>query len=245
MTGIGDRLREARQKKSLTVDQVQRRTHIHAPVIEALEEGRCEESLSPVYVKSYLKQYAAFLGLDAARIVEEYKATRPPQARTEPRQARHAPAEPSDEGAPAFDAFLPFVKLTALVAAVAVVVFFLGGAITSRFKRAKAPARTAGVARKAAAPAQARVSIPKNEPLKLLLKVNQPVLVKLKTDRNLLFSRVLPKGTAEEFTADKVIQIYVAKAEAIELILNGRNLGSPGRGIIEDLEITRTGLKVK
>ena len=45
--------------------------------------------------------------------------------------------------------------------------------------------------------------------------------------------------------ADEVIDIYVAKAEAVELILNGKPLAVPGKGVIKDLEISRKGVKVK
>ena len=48
-------------------------------------------------------------------------------------------------------------------------------------------------------------------PLKLLISVNQTVLVKVKTDGNLLFSRVLTRGSVESFTAKDRINIYVAK----------------------------------
>ena len=39
--------------------------------------------------------------------------------------------------------------------------------------------------------------------------------------------------------------LWVGKAEYLELILNGHPLGSPGRGVIKDITITRKGLEVK
>ena len=87
--------------------------------------------------------------------------------------------------------------------------------------------------------------ISKTTPLKLLISVNQTVLVKVKTDGSLLFSHVLTRGSVESFTAKDRINIYVAKGEAVELFLNGKSLGSPGRGPVKDIEITRSGLKIK
>jgi hypothetical protein len=150
---------------------------------------------------------------------------------------------------------LPVLKIIAVSASVMILLILLGGRITSKFRKpartrtaaAKAvPVRPAADSKKASARIdRPKVSIPKNVPLKLLLKVNQNVWVELKADRNLLFSRVLTKGTAEEFTADKVINVYTAKAEAIELVLNGRNLGSFGRGPVANIEITRDGARIK
>ena len=61
---IGEMLRQAREKKSITVEQAQKQTHIHSTVITALEEGRCDDILTPNYVKSFLKEYSNYLGFD-------------------------------------------------------------------------------------------------------------------------------------------------------------------------------------
>jgi len=56
---------------------------------------------------------------------------------------------------------------------------------------------------------------------------------------------VMPKDMLETFTADSRINIFVAKAESIEITVNGRSFGSPGRGVLKDLEITRSGIRVR
>ena len=70
-------------------------------------------------------------------------------------------------------------------------------------------------------------------------------MVKVKADGKPVFSRVLTRGNVESFTAKDRFNLYIAKGEAVELYLNGKSLGSPGRRVIEDVEITRNGLKVK
>jgi len=87
--------------------------------------------------------------------------------------------------------------------------------------------------------------VPDKVQLKLLLKVNQDVFIKMKTDGALIFERMLTKGTAEIFTADKVINIYAANGESIELVLNGKSMGSPGKGLQKNIEITRSGINLK
>jgi len=127
------------------------------------------------------------------------------------------------------------VIVTALIA-VAVIVF-IGGRVVAHFKKQGSLKTAAGAKgeklsassktskkppqKKAGAKRETETLIPKNVPLKLLLKVNQTVLIKMRTDGNLLFERVLPKGTAEMFSAENAINIYTAKGEAVELILNG------------------------
>ena len=70
---IGKILREARQKKGLSVDKVYKQTHIQPNVIEAIEEGRIDEALDRVYALLFLKKYALFLGLDAGSLAAGYK----------------------------------------------------------------------------------------------------------------------------------------------------------------------------
>ncbi|MBP7055883.1 MAG: DUF4115 domain-containing protein [Candidatus Omnitrophica bacterium] len=77
MSNIGDRLKKARESKSLTIDQIQKQTRIHSSVLLALEEGRCDKMLTPTYVKSFLKKYSAHLGLDAKGLLDEYLSIHP------------------------------------------------------------------------------------------------------------------------------------------------------------------------
>ena len=53
MITIGESLKKAREAKNITIAQAQKQTSIHSTVITALEEGRCDEILTPTYVKSF------------------------------------------------------------------------------------------------------------------------------------------------------------------------------------------------
>ena len=75
--------------------------------------------------------------------------------------------------------------------------------------------------------------------------MKSPVWVELKKDGEKQFQRVLPKGLAESVTAREKVELFVANGDVVEIFLNGRSLGSPGKGVIKDLEITRNGMKVK
>ena len=74
MAGLGEKLRQAREKRGLTLEQVQKQTLMHSTVIAALEDGKCDDILTPTYVRSFLKKYSSFLGLDPKEILSEYSA---------------------------------------------------------------------------------------------------------------------------------------------------------------------------
>jgi cytoskeletal protein RodZ len=67
---IGERLRGARERAGLSVEDVVFRTHFTHNVIEALEDGDFSVFSSPTYAKSFLKQYSDFLNVDAYQWID-------------------------------------------------------------------------------------------------------------------------------------------------------------------------------
>ncbi|NOZ06951.1 MAG: helix-turn-helix domain-containing protein [Chloroflexi bacterium] len=72
MPSLGETLREARQEKGASLEDVEAFTHIRAHFVEALEEERFGDFPSPVYVRGFLRNYALFLGLEPQAILEQY-----------------------------------------------------------------------------------------------------------------------------------------------------------------------------
>src|ERR1700749_2852060 len=73
MAEIGTTLREARMRARLDITEVEARTKIRAKYIRALENEEWDLLPGPVYVKSFLRTYGDFLGLDSRMLVDEYK----------------------------------------------------------------------------------------------------------------------------------------------------------------------------
>ncbi len=251
---IGDRLKKAREARSLAIDQVQKQTHIHSTVLTALEEGRCDELLTPTYVKSFLKSYSHFLGLDSKQIVKDYLAVHPEFVDQNINKAEAKDLKGLS------NMIRAGASIMILIASVLLIVF-VGKKVINYFKNPRF-VKSAPLARRKLNTAtlpikvpfqkkspltapQTQTSIPKTVPLNLVLKVNKPVLVQVKKDGVLLFKRVLYKGAIESFTADDNIILDVAKAEAVELVLNGKELNLPNKGPVKDLKITRKGIKAK
>ena len=70
---IGEILKEARQKKGLTLKQISEKTKIRAEYLDALEKGDYSVFASEVYLKGFLKNYAKFLKIDANRALALYR----------------------------------------------------------------------------------------------------------------------------------------------------------------------------
>jgi len=69
LSTIGDTLRRTREQKKLTIEVVHRATKISPPMIHALEDDDYGVFTSEVYLKSFLRTYAVYLGLDGGELL--------------------------------------------------------------------------------------------------------------------------------------------------------------------------------
>jgi len=70
---IGDTLRKAREDKGLSLQQVELETNMRWKYLEALEKEEYDVIPGQTYVKGFLRNYSAFLGLDCDYMLELYK----------------------------------------------------------------------------------------------------------------------------------------------------------------------------
>src|ERR1700761_1284379 len=73
MAEIGSTLREARMRAHIDITEVEARTKIRAKYLRALENEEWDLLPGPVYVKSFVKTYGDFLGLDSRLLIDEFK----------------------------------------------------------------------------------------------------------------------------------------------------------------------------
>jgi hypothetical protein len=73
MADIGQTLREARMRARIDISEVESRTKIRARYLRAIENEEWDLLPGPVYIKSFLRTYADYLGLDSRLLVDEFK----------------------------------------------------------------------------------------------------------------------------------------------------------------------------
>jgi transcriptional regulator with XRE-family HTH domain len=69
---IGDILKEAREKKGISLEEVENQTNIRKRYLDALEKENYELLPGRVYARGFLRNYASFLGLDHRVILNEF-----------------------------------------------------------------------------------------------------------------------------------------------------------------------------
>src|SRR5436190_15680904 len=73
MPGIGPTLRDARIRARIDMAEVEASTKIRAKYLRAIENEEWDLLPGPVYIKSFLRTYGDYLGVDSRLLVDEYK----------------------------------------------------------------------------------------------------------------------------------------------------------------------------
>jgi hypothetical protein len=73
MAEIGARLREARMRAKIDINEVEVRTKIRAKYLRAIENEEWDLLPGEVYVKSFLRTYGSYLGLDTRQLLDDFK----------------------------------------------------------------------------------------------------------------------------------------------------------------------------
>ena len=71
LQAIGQLFAQKRKELKLSLKEAESATSIRIVYLEAIEAGQMENVISPIYAQGFVKQYAAFLGIDGDKIVSE------------------------------------------------------------------------------------------------------------------------------------------------------------------------------
>lgn len=89
-------LRDAREGKGIPLDQAERETRIRAKYISAIEDDKPAILPGPVYARGFVRNYAAYLGVDVSEALELFDEQSQP-TRNKIRAARGEPIPPKKE----------------------------------------------------------------------------------------------------------------------------------------------------
>lgn len=269
MTSIGNTLKEARDRKSLTLEDVHAKLKIHPRVLQLLEDDRFEKLPSPLFVKSFIKTYADFLEVNGEELLQTYER----ESRRDPEQVLFIkPAELRSREAEAKAApWKPLMMVVVAILLVAVGYAVYKGIENFRATHPVAPkkiqspkslkpvknqkAAGVGIVVPAAVPAKQGKEwlrspeqgnfpkIAKTEPLELTVRATDNVWLRVTCDEKVLFQSILRRDTQERWVANQSVEIWTGNSSNMTLTLNGRSLGSPGQGVVKKMVITRAGVK--
>jgi cytoskeletal protein RodZ len=236
---LGESIAQARQQAGLSVDAVAERTRIRPAIIRALESDDLEPSGGPVYARGHVRSIATALGVDAsdwlAQIGEPAPVSSAPLMSAGPVESGRRRNGPN---------------WTLLMAVLLVMLVGLGawqilagdddGALTTTPSPDPSVAATSAPA---PSPSGATSSSPtSSDPASSPTGPSAPVpggvvVVVTATGTSWIsgsegatqvFQGTLQPGESQEFTDPEEVRVVIGNAGAVELTVNGRDLGSPG-----------------
>ncbi|PFG13007.1 helix-turn-helix domain-containing protein [Bacillus sp. es.036] len=131
MTELGQRLKDARNDKGLSLEEIQSITKIQKRYLHAIEEGNYELLPGNFYTRAFIKNYAEAVGLHGDELLEEY-ASEIPKANADvpeslpPRKMRRpqAPSKSSSVSSK-WSSVFPSVLVVLLIVGVAALIWYV------------------------------------------------------------------------------------------------------------------------
>jgi len=230
MSSVGVRLRQARRAQKRSIREVSADTKIQPWVLEALEEDRLQDGMSPVYARGFLMTYARFLRLDPEPLLADVPWPTPVAEADE--------ALPPPMPLPNLKIAIPWEAMRAagrrvrnpvLVAAGIAVVIALNPLqwlprVTLPHRQAAISIVTEPAPKAAAKSALEEIKLAPSQPLNLTARVRGTTWVQVRADGKLLTQQRLQRGAEELWIAKRQLELVIAKPSQVELALNGHSI---------------------
>ena len=275
MESIGLQLKNKREEKGLSYDDIYEETAILKEHLEALEKNDFLHFPNKVYARSFLRDYANYLCLDSYKLLrdfeEEYAKLK---AEAEPEPEVSEPVE-----LPTGKSFLNKTTVTFLVFIILCAIAYLLGKTTApepNLDNKNIPVQTETATDNTFAPAPVKPNPPAEAttPAKpsedkvakaieeadkkaqaeidkefdtVVIYAHRNVWVRVKVDGKLCFEGTIGAGQNQKMEVKKTLMVRGGEPSACQINLNGKSIGSLGTpGKPFDLTLnTKTGAVVK
>jgi len=126
-TGIGETLREARNRRKLDLSEVEAAIKIRVRYLQALENEEWDALPGGAYTRGFIRTYAAYLGLDGERLGDDYRRDVEPLGERVPKRVEPVPTGARNSGSRISGRLLIAVVCLVLIAVVVGIALTGGG----------------------------------------------------------------------------------------------------------------------
>ena len=265
MANVSSRLRAARERAGLEIEDIAAATKIKAWQLQAIERGEFERLPGEFFTRAFLRTYAREVGLSADEIVREYDASRgtpdrPAEttraaARGSTRARDAAPVtrlrgDPEDEEEEPHGRTVPFSSPRSAwpVLALAFVLLMAISAINREPGGSSVEAgavSAAGVVEASTPPAPTSGTVePEPEVLAMEIAPTAEIWVNASADGERVIYRLVQPGERLQLTARSELTFRIGNAAAFQYSINGvqgRVLGGPDE--VREFQVTRENIR--
>jgi cytoskeleton protein RodZ len=129
MAEIGSTLREARIRARIDMSEVEARTKIRAKYLRAIENEEWDLLPGPVYIKSFLRTYGDYLGLDSRMLVDEFRRRYEGPSEHDLTPIASLSRERERNRGPRKPVMPPWAPIALVVVGIAVALYFIGSSV--------------------------------------------------------------------------------------------------------------------
>ena len=249
--GFGGRLRDARERRGISLRQIADRTRISVGVLEALERNDIKRLPGGIFSRAFVRSYANEVGLDPEDTIREFVSQFPTDSVT----VGHAPSRPiEDNEALESDRRIASSVLWLVLLALplsGVVVYFT---VAGRQDAAVAPTETTAPAPPSALPepatvnaqsqirarAEERPAATSGDTLRVVITATDRCWVSAIVDGQRNLQRELVAGEKHAFDVRRELVITAGNAGALDMVVNGveaKPLGKSGQVVTTRLNL--------
>jgi len=258
---IGSQLRQARDKKGVSLQEASAKTKIQEKFLDALEKDDFSALPNSLYLKGFLKKYAEFLGLAPDVIALQIEASGL-EKEEQVIVLGHKENRPMRRSWPLKNIYLLLIVISVIIGISLFLSLFLRkdartvkkqpAAMKLQQKKIKKPAVTVSMPSlekpKTKIQTGQEITEPQpviNVPIVLSVIAKRPCRLSLKADNRLLFEGFLLSGTTDQWKAKNMFELSVSDASALELVVNGKKVSSTANAAKRDIIITKDGIRRK
>jgi cytoskeleton protein RodZ len=237
MNDFGGKLRQARERRGVSLRQIATSTKIAVAALEALERNDISKLPGGIFTRAFVRSYASEVGLDPEETVREFLE----RFEHAPASAAAGPAPvPEEESSFESQQRMASVVLKLIVIAVPLIGVILYFTLRNRPAENSVPSQIA----ESPSPAEPRAAAPERTPtpvadavpvapapqtMRVELHPTGPCWITLTVDGRRVFSRLLQAGEREVHEVRQTAVIEVGDAGTFAFSVNGR----PGRSLGE------------
>jgi cytoskeleton protein RodZ len=263
MASVGETLRRERLRSGLDLEKIAQVTKISVRMLEYMEADRFDKLPGGVFARSFVRQYARAVGLDADELVRELERVRAPgwepQARTEeapqpeirvPRLARWGGGRRLRT-----NSALPALLLAVMVMLACSVAYTwwqksrrnpagLPAAVPASAAKTPAVPAPAPLPANPEPPAQpvAAAARPEDGSVRLALTAEEPTWVQAKANGKVVFSGIIQPNETKSLEAADTITLRIGNAGGLAISLNGKAIPAVGpKGQVRVVQVSRDG----
>lgn len=127
LTELGRRLREAREEKGLTLEDLQNITKIQKRYLAGIEEGKYDMIPGKFYVRAFIKQYAEAVGLQPEVLFDEYRKEIPSVYEEDlPEQLSRTQSRREIQTSPKIFEIFPKILVAVFIIGAAILLWYFG-----------------------------------------------------------------------------------------------------------------------